>query len=812
MLQWGYQTSSLPSQRSQGSEEQKLRSFEFSFANVTSWNQSVQQFFLESGVRCFLIQEHRLLEPDFQRLQSVLRTKGYQLTGIPARATDKGGHSGGVFIAAHHSLQATPGPSFGSGPSWTVVWVRLAKVQLALVSLYLKDGEGPYGDTNCGLLEELAAFLRAQAGPWLVAGDWNCAPEELISTTFCQLTKGHVVRTRCATISSGNELDFCVVHRDLQSVVQLELELQVPWKPHFGLRARVDLGLVLQPLPHMRRVQHWVPCEGPRLPWEYFKRVQCLSRIEGPRHPVNCEVLQEEWFTAWSLQFEDWLLSTCVEPAEDCRGRGTVIGLVHKPKLPPKPLNVHWKDRTVSFWHGLHRIAADLDKLLGAEKGCVNLKQKLFCALSSMAGDLHKHWLEPIPSAHFQVLGLQFALNSFGVIRPFARDAVLEDLEAHSKAVWQAERRSQRNTAHQWTQQSLRKGGRLAHQSLKAGEVVLERPFVEVPVQDRPRLRREYWAEIWGEVEPRSELSPARIALKSRAVAQAETLSMISSTQLMLTLRSMARKKPGLDAWTVQDLLNLPEPGQADLVYQLRQAELRGTWPIQIQHVAIAMLPKDHVAERPIALTSILYRCWNKCRNHLLTAWIKSTQHCTAWDRVVPGGHVEVVSQERQLRAEASTVLGLSHAVILLDLKHFYDHISLELLVARGLDLSYPPLLLQMAISVHEAARWILAEDLTSEPVLPAQGILAGCPQAVCLARLFLRPIVSSLTRADPRGFASTWVDDIGVDPEDADAQRLARRTVMYAKRDALALQDNQLCVSFKNPAFFVLVLSSLRL
>ena len=113
-------------------------------------------------------------------------------------------------------------------------------------------------------------------------------------------------------------------------------------------------------------------------------------------------------------------------------------------------------------------------------------------------------------------------------------------------------------------------------------------------------MRREYWAEIWGEVEPRSEFSPARVALKSRAAAQAESLPM----------------------------------------------------------------------------------------------------------------------------------------VILLDVKHFYDHISLELLAARGLDLSYPPLLLQMAISAHEAARWILAEDLSAEPVLPAQGILAGCPQAVSFARL----------------------------------------------------------------------------
>ena len=117
-----------------------------------------------------------------------------------------------------------------------------------------------------------------------------------------------------------------------------------------------------------------------------------------------------------------------------------------------------------------------------------------------------------------------------------------------------------------------------------------------------------------------------------------------------------------------------------------------------------------------------------------------------------------------------------------------------------------------MAISAHEAARWILAEDLSSEPVLPAQGILAGCPQAVSFARLFLRPIVSSLTRADPRVFVSTWVDDIGVDLEDSDAHGL--RDVQLSLPRDLRLPCRMIgFVSLsRNLAFFVLVLNLLKL
>ena len=136
-------------------------SFGFSFANVTSWNQSVQQFFLESGRRCVLVQEYRLLAPAVQRLQSNLRLKGFHVTGIAAKENEKGGTSGGVLLAMHHSLQIQPGPHCGSGPCWATAWIWLAKVRLALVCIYLKDGEGVYGDTNCRLFEELSAFLTA---------------------------------------------------------------------------------------------------------------------------------------------------------------------------------------------------------------------------------------------------------------------------------------------------------------------------------------------------------------------------------------------------------------------------------------------------------------------------------------------------------------------------------------------------------------------------------------------------------------------------------------------------------------------------
>ena len=123
-------------------EGSHLPNFDFSFANVTSWNESVQQFFLDSGMRCFLIQEHRLLRPAFQRLSVFFRSKGFHLTGVPARATEQGGASGGVVIAMHHSIQSRPGPQ--------------VKKRTFLDSGMGKAGEGP----ACGCVHLLEGWGR----------------------------------------------------------------------------------------------------------------------------------------------------------------------------------------------------------------------------------------------------------------------------------------------------------------------------------------------------------------------------------------------------------------------------------------------------------------------------------------------------------------------------------------------------------------------------------------------------------------------------------------------------------------------------
>ena len=169
-------------------------------------------------------------------------------------------------------------------------------------------------------------------------------------------------------------------------------------------------------------------------------------------------------------------------------GRGTRLELKVKSKVSPIPFNVQWQDRQVT----LHRIVADLERLIEGQKHCPALKQKLLCALTSMSKDLDKHWPQDGARGHFLPLGLQYALNTFGAVTPQVRIAVLEDLQRRFLEVSRAEAECQKLKARHWMQLSFKRGGRLAHQTLKAGEVVLDRPFSNAPVHERPGKRREY--------------------------------------------------------------------------------------------------------------------------------------------------------------------------------------------------------------------------------------------------------------------------------------------------------------------------------
>ena len=87
-----------------------------------------------------------------------------------------------------------------------------------LGSIYLHDSVGASAQCNLDLLQMVAAQLCTLKGPWLVGGDWNCAPADLVATGWLELVGGAVFAPSEPTCN-GKVYDYFVVSRNFAHAV-----------------------------------------------------------------------------------------------------------------------------------------------------------------------------------------------------------------------------------------------------------------------------------------------------------------------------------------------------------------------------------------------------------------------------------------------------------------------------------------------------------------------------------------------------------------------------------------------------------------
>ena len=95
-----------------------------------------------------------------------------------------------------------------------------------------------------------------------------------------------------------------------------------------------------------------------------------------------------------------------------------------------------------------------------------------------------------------------------------------------------------------------------------------------------------------------------------------------------------------------------------------------------------------------------------------------------------------------------------------------------------------------------------MAEDLLSEGILPARGILAGCPFATMMARVYLQPIMQEAARLRSITALDTWVDDIGADFEARYPEQAAFAVYEGYRTLRRLLEGSDLRLSLKKTGF----------
>ncbi|CAE7504945.1 unnamed protein product [Symbiodinium natans] len=163
------------------------------------------------------------------------------------------GSSGGLLTLAPSHRNAATGPAFMSaGKGFVSVSIRFQGWDLLLVNLYLQSGVGPTGGLNPEILSRLAAVLDQTSTQWLVLGDWNCSPAELLRLGFVDKVKGQVVAPGGPTINTGGTLDYAVASKRMAPVLSVSSSWDVPFKPHCAVTVELRVGVADLPVRQLK--------------------------------------------------------------------------------------------------------------------------------------------------------------------------------------------------------------------------------------------------------------------------------------------------------------------------------------------------------------------------------------------------------------------------------------------------------------------------------------------------------------------------------------------------------------------------------
>ena len=188
------------------------------------------------------------------------RGKGLRLHVNPARRSDKrvadshteyASEGGEWFMSKSHlraaSLSATRAASAKlqapnhprSLDGFVAVTVHFAGYSMVVVTFYAHDGAGVRG-SNAGRYQRLAGLLWSLQLPWIVIGDFNISPKNLLRSGIPDrlhsriITAGEDVVT--CNLGSGTVIDYIMCSASaVPFIVSVSPVQAVPWKPHIGL-------------------------------------------------------------------------------------------------------------------------------------------------------------------------------------------------------------------------------------------------------------------------------------------------------------------------------------------------------------------------------------------------------------------------------------------------------------------------------------------------------------------------------------------------------------------------------------------------
>ena len=146
-------------------------------------------------------------------VEQAVRREGWKASFTEARRTERGGLSSGVGIVCRAHLGMGKPPAGPALPADRMVarWVNaIIPGGFLAVSVYLVATTSGLDPESKVLLAQLGQYLTAVQTPYVISGDWNCAPQELERWGWPNRVSGFVAsagQTTCR-VGGGTEIDF----------------------------------------------------------------------------------------------------------------------------------------------------------------------------------------------------------------------------------------------------------------------------------------------------------------------------------------------------------------------------------------------------------------------------------------------------------------------------------------------------------------------------------------------------------------------------------------------------------------------------
>ncbi|CAK0892847.1 unnamed protein product, partial [Prorocentrum cordatum] len=228
-------------------EAAELEAERLVYGNISCWGPQAERWLAETLADVVVLVETRVRGVKYTQMCAAARRLGWKAVGGEADATEAFSTSAGVVIFARARLglaslclEANGGWTSSSCSRWCVATLRLRRVTLTIVPIYMVSGE-ELGGRNLKLLSQVGARLGQLAGPLFIVGDWQSVSSELATTGFMaalglvEVQSGLQV-TCTGGRGAGRAIDYALVSSSFASAVQFAgVDVSAPWGTHLAL-------------------------------------------------------------------------------------------------------------------------------------------------------------------------------------------------------------------------------------------------------------------------------------------------------------------------------------------------------------------------------------------------------------------------------------------------------------------------------------------------------------------------------------------------------------------------------------------------